>query len=160
MQRPGRSVSLFATLGVVFLLLAQEAQAAEPLEGTWTLHVEKSLFGQLPGPKGQLRTYAISRDLERMTALGINLEGNPTKVTYAARYDGRDYPIIGSGGGDMISHRRIDALTTESTEKRDGRVTITALRRVSADGGTLTVETKGILPDGRVLSATMVFARR
>jgi hypothetical protein len=160
MQRLGRAASLFATLGALLVFIAQAAQAAEPLEGTWMLQVEKSVFGAVPGPKGQLRTYAIADGLETMTARGINSEGNPTKVTYAARYDGREYRIAGSGGGDVICLRRIDALTTQSTEKRGGKVTITALRRVSPDGRTLTVETKGTLPDGRLLSATMVFEKR
>jgi hypothetical protein len=160
MQKLRRAASLLTTLGVALLLLAQTVQATEALEGTWMLHVEKSAFGHMPGPKGQLRTYAISGGLEKMTARGINSEGNPTKVMYSARYDGKDYRIVGSRGGDVISLRRIDALTTESTEKRNGKVTITTLRRVSTDGKTLTVEIKGTLPDGRMLGATMVFERR
>jgi hypothetical protein len=156
MNRP----SLVAILGVAFLLIAQTLEAKEPLEGTWVLNPEKSTFAQVPGPKGQMRRYSMSDGMEKMTARGISSDGQATWVEYAARYDGKDYGIVGSKGGDRISLRRIDALTTESTEKHAGKVTIIALRRVSPDGRTLTVETKGTLPDGRVLNATMVFERR
>jgi hypothetical protein len=161
MQSLGRTVSVFAALGVALVLVAAyAADSPDLLVGTWMLHVEKSNFGQRSGPKGQLRTYAISGGLETMTARGMNSDGNATKVSYQARYAGKDYAIVGSMGGDMISLRRIDALTTQSTEKRDGKVTITAVRHVSPDGKTLTVENKGTLLDGTLLDVIMVFERR
>jgi hypothetical protein len=160
MNRSRPAVSLVAALAVAMLLVVQAVDANELLEGTWVLNREKSTFVQVPGPRGQMRTYSIADGLEKMTSRGISSDGKPTRVEYAARYDGKDYDIVGSAGGDRISLRRIDALTTESTEWRAGKATITALRRVSPDGKTLTVETKGTLPDGRLLNATMVFERR
>lgn len=160
MQSLGRTASVSATLGVALLFVAAHAaDAKDPLEGTWMMNVEKSTLGQ-QGPKGQLRTYSITDGLETMTARGMNSEGNPTKVSYKARYDGKEYRIVGSLGGEMISLRRIDALTTQSTEKQGGKVTVTAVRHVSADGRTLTVENTGALPNGTVVNATMVFERR
>lgn len=160
MSRPTAVASLVATLGVALLLIARTVDAKEPLEGTWVLNTGKSTFAQLPGPRGQMRKYSMSGGTERMTSRGVSADGKPTWVEYSARYDGKDYRILGSAGGDRISLRRIDALTTESTEKHAGKATITAVRRVSADGKTLTVVTGGTLPDGRVLHATMVFDRR
>lgn len=161
MQSLRRTASVLATLGVaIFLLAAYAADPQDPLYGTWMLRVEKSSFGQVRGPKGELLAYAIADGLETMTSHGMNSEGNPTRVSYKARYDGKDYAIVGSMGGDTITLRRIDAFTTESTEKRAGKATITALRRVSPDGKTLTEEFNGTLSDGRQLHATMVFDRR
>jgi hypothetical protein len=131
----------------------------EPLVGTWLLDVGKSTFSPKPGPKGQMRTYSISDGMEKMTSRGISGDGKPTVVHYQARYDGKDYDIIGSTGGNKISLKRIDKLTTESSQKRDGKPVIVAIRRVSSDEKTLTVETKGTLPDGRMLEAIMVFHR-
>lgn len=160
MNRPKPAASLVATLGIACLLMAQIVEATEPLAGTWLLDSKKSTYALIPGPKGQLRKYSISDGTEKMTARGVNADGKPTWVAYSARYDGKDYRIVGSAGGERISLRRIDALTTESTEKHAGKATITALRRVSPDGKTLTVLTQGTLPDGRKLNATMVFERR
>jgi sensor domain CHASE-containing protein len=94
-----------------------------------------------------------------MTSRGISGDGKATFVQYQARYDGKDYDMAGSIGGNKISLKRIDRLTTQSTQKRDGKPVIVATRRVSTDEKTLTVETKGTLPDGRMLESTMVFAR-
>jgi len=161
MQSLRRTASVFATLGVaIFLLAAYAGDMQDPLYGTWMLRVEKSSFGQVPGPKGQLVTYAFADGFETMTSHGMNSEGNPTKVSYKARYDGKDYTMVGSLGGETITLRRIDAFTTESTEKRAGKVTITALRRVSPDGKTMTEEFKGTLSDGRMLNSSRVFDRR
>jgi hypothetical protein len=137
----------------------QAQNGKEPLEGTWLLDVGRSTFMPPPGLKGQMRTYSMSHGLEKMTARGIGNDGKPTLVKYEARYDGHDYEITGSAGGTRICLRRIDKQTTEATEKRDGKPTIIATRRVSDDGKTLTVETHGLLPDGRRLRATLVFRR-
>jgi hypothetical protein len=140
-------------------LCSVAAEAKEPLEGTWLLDVGKSSFTPAPGPKGQMRTYTMSNGVEKMLARGMSGDGKSTLVQYQARYDGKDYDIVGSSGGNKISLKRIDKLTTQSTQKRDGKPVIVATRRVSPDEKTLTVETKGTLPDGRILQATMVFHR-
>ena len=156
MQRARLGSFLAALLTAMYSVAVQ---AREPLEGNWLLDVGKSTFTPSPGPKGQMRTYAMSDGLEKMTARGMSGDGKSTLVQYQARYDGKDYDIVGSTGGNKISLRRIDKLTTESTQKRDGKPVIVATRRVSPDEKTLTVETKGTLPDGRMLQATMVFHR-
>jgi len=159
MNRFRRTVLLAAALTVA-LSLAARAEAADPLEGSWWLNVEKSTFKAAPGPKGQMRTYALSNGVEKMTARGVAADKKPTLVKYEARYDGKDYDITGSTGGDKISLRRIDALTTESTQKRDGKPAIVAHRKVSTDGKTLTVVSKGTLPDGEMVDSTLIFERR
>jgi opacity protein-like surface antigen len=161
MNRSMRALFLAAALAVAFTVAAGAADAADPLEGTWDLNVEKSIFKSAPGPKGQTRTYALSKGgVEKMTARGVSAEKKPTLVRYEARYDGKDYDITGSLGGDKIMLRRIDALTTESTQKRDGKAVIVATRKVSSDGKTLTVVSKGTLADGQVIDSTLLFERR
>ena len=160
MNRLRRILLLTAALAATFSLAARAAHAADPLVGTWSLNVDKSTFKPAPGPKGQVRTYALSGDgVEKMTARGVSAEKKPTFVRYEARYDGKDYDITGSTGGDKISLRRIDALTTKSSQKRDGKTAIVATRKVSSDGKTLTVVSKGTTSNGQVLDSTLVFER-
>jgi len=160
MNRARLGSLLAAVLAASASIVVQADDPHQPLEGTWLLEIGKSTFTPPPGPKGQMRTYVMTNGLEKMTARGISGEGKPTFVHYDARYDGKDYDILGSTGGNKISLRRIDRFTTESTQKRAGRPVIVATRRVSRDEKTLTVETKGTLPDGRKLAATMVFQRK
>jgi hypothetical protein len=160
MNRAGFGILRAAVAAVICSAVVQAQSHREPLEGTWLLDVGKSRFMPLPGPKGQMRTYALTDGLEKMTSRGISGDGKSTFVRYEARYDGKDYDIIGSSGGNRISLKRLDRLTTQSTQKRGGKPVIVATRRVSNDEKTLTVETHGTLPDGRTLDATMVFQRK
>jgi hypothetical protein len=157
MMRLARTALLAVTIAGAPLLSATAADVQDPLVGTWQLNRDKSTFDPGPGPKGQMRIYAHSGDTEKLTARGVGPDGKPTLVQYSARYDGKDYPITGSAGGDHISLRRIDELTTESSEKRDGKVTIVATRTVSPDGKTLVVIHKGTAPSGQTLNHRMVF---
>ena len=160
MNRARLGAFLAAAIAAVAAFSAQASDPKEPLEGTWLLVISKSTFTPTPGPKGQMRTYVLSDGMEKMTARGINADGKPTLVQYQARYDGKDYDIVGSAGGNRISLKRIDPLTTESTQKREGKPVIVATRHISSDGKTLTVDTHGTLPDGRHMQAIMVFQRR
>jgi len=155
--RLGTFLAIIAGALVPLLALAQDNK--EPLVGTWLLDVAKSTFAGAPGPKGQMRTYSFAGGEEKMTSRGISSQGKPTFVHYQARYDGKDYDMVGSLGGNKISLKRIDRLTSEITQKRDGKSAIVATRRVSTDEKTLTVVTKGTLPDGRMLDSVMVFHR-
>ncbi len=94
-----------------------------------------------------------------MTARGVSWDRKPTLVQYEARYDGKDYDMTGSLGGDKITLRRIDANTTESSQKRGGKVVIVATRTVSADGKTLTVVSKGTTSEGQTIDSTLIFER-
>ena len=155
-----RIVMLAVLLTVAVLPLpARAADAKDPLHGDWQLNVARSTFQPGPGPKGQLRSYRISNGVEKLTARGVSADKMPTLVRYEARYDGKDYDITGSTGGDKISLRRIDALTTESTQKRNGKAAIITTRKVSPDGKTLTVTAKGTVPDGQTLDSVMIFDR-
>src|ERR1051325_11472395 len=149
MNRSRRIVCLAAALAVAFSFGARAAEAKDPLEGSWLLNLEKSTFKVAPGPKGQTRTYSLQDGVEKMTARGVSWDKKPTLVRYEARYDGKDYDITGSLGGDKISLRRINSNTTESTQKRDGKPAIVATRTVSADGKTLTVVSKGTTVEGQ-----------
>lgn len=154
-----RTVVLGAALAALFQATGLSAEASNPLIGTWQFNPAKSTFTGL-APKGQLRTYAIAGDAEKLTAKGISADGKPTLVKYTARYDGKDYAITGSSGGDMISLKRIDEFTTESTQKRAGKAVIITTRVVSKDGKTLTVTSKGTNAKGETMNNVMVFDRR
>lgn len=159
MNRFMRSVILGAVLAVAFPVAGLSAEAANPLLGTWQLNLAKSTYSRGPGPKGQLRTYARAGGAEKLTAKGVDAAGKPTLVQYTARYDGKDYAITGSSGGDMISLKRIDDFTSESTQKRAGKAVIITTRIVSRDGKVLTVTTQGTNAKGETLNNTMVFDR-
>jgi hypothetical protein len=77
---------------------------------------------------------------EKVTSEVVNADGTSTTTQYTANFDGKDYPLTGSLIADMVSLKRIDARTTERTDKKGGTVAQTIRRVVSADGKTMNVK--------------------
>jgi hypothetical protein len=136
------------------------AQATDPASGTWELNLAKSKFTPGPPPKSQTRTWEISGQSVKYTMKGVDAQGKPVLVQYAASYDGKDYPITGTPDSDMISFKRVDATTVQFTQKRAGKVVITGTRVVSKDGKVLTVTSSGTNAAGQSTSSVMVFEKR
>ena len=60
----------------------------------------------------------------------------------------------------MVSLKRIDARTTERTDKKGGAVAQTIRRVVSADGKTMNVTVKGKNAQGQAMSNVVVFEKQ
>jgi hypothetical protein len=130
-----------------FLLVAIQTQAqTNPLFGTWILNVEKSKFDTGQALKSQTRTYEPFAGGQKGSIESVDANGNRAVYGYAARFDGKDYPMTGSGapgGTDAVALKRIDANTIEATLKKAGQIVGTARIAVSRDGKVLTITRKG-----------------
>jgi hypothetical protein len=62
----------------------------------------------------------------------------PNGSSYAAKFDGKDYPYKGDPGTSSVSLKRIDDRQIEETDKLDGKVIVVADITVSPDGQTMT----------------------
>ena len=156
------------TLGVVLALgvvlgadiVNLSAQASDPRIGTWKLNGAKSKYS--PGPAPQSLTVKVeSAGLgEEVTAEFVNADGTRTTTQYTATFDGKDYPLTGSQIADTVSLKRIDARTTERTDKKGDKVAQTLKRVVSQDGKTMTVTTKGTNAQGQAVNNVAVFDKQ
>jgi hypothetical protein len=156
------------TLGVVLALgvvlgadiVNLSAQASDPRIGTWKLNGAKSKYS--PGPAPQSLTVKVeSAGLgEKVTAEFVNADGTRTTTQYTATFDGKDYPLTGSQIADTVSLKRIDARTTERTDKKGDKVAQTLKRVVSQDGKTMTVTTKGTNAQGQAVNNVVVFDKQ
>ena len=81
------------------------------------------------------------------------------QVRYAAKLDGKDYPVVGVAF-DAYALKRIDGRTVERTAKLKGAVLETSTYVVSSDNMLLTVTTKGKDTDGVEYSRTEIFNRQ
>ena len=153
-------LTLGTLLAMPLSFSAAHDQDANPLHGTWELNATKSKFDPGPAPKSQTRTYKGAGDEEELDSSGTDAKGKPTSTHYKARYDGKDYPMTGLPTADTISLRRIDESTTESTQKKGGKKTMTTTRKVSSDGKVLTATSKGTNAEGQATNNVMVFDRR
>jgi len=90
----------------------------------------------------------------------VDAEGGRTATQYTANFDGKDYPLTGSPNADTVSLKRIDARTTERTDKKGGKVTVTLTRVVAQDGKTMTVTVRGTNPQGQAVNTVIVFDKQ
>jgi hypothetical protein len=156
------------TLGVVLALgvvLGADianlwAQASDPRMGTWKLNVAKSKYS--PGPAPQALTVKVepSGKGEKVIAEFVNADGTRTTTQYTANFDGKDNPLTGSQMADTVSLKRIDARTTERTDKKGDKVAQTLRRVISQDGKTMTVTTKGTNAQGQAVNNVVVFDKQ
>ena len=153
--------SLVVLAGFVMTVVAgTHAQAPKGLEGTWKLNAAKSTFSPGPAPKVMSVTYsAVGADGMKIVVEVTPATGAAQHWEMTAHYDGKEYPVKGNPNADMVSVKRVDDLTGESTFKKAGKVTATNTRKLSADGKTLTVTSKGVTEDGKPRTDVQVFEK-
>jgi len=157
------------TLGTIVILgvlvgadvASLSAQTTDPRVGTWKLNVAKSKYDPGPAPQSQTLKVEASGKGEKITSEVVAADGKRTTTTYTANFDGKDYPITGSAlGADKVSLKRIDARTSERTDKKDGKPVVTIRRVVSADGKTMTATSKGTNAEGKPMNNVAVFEKQ
>jgi len=136
--------------------LAQErgAPLEPPIAGIWTLNVEKS-NARVPPGYVEIRQYRMRPD---GFLVGLLFTGTPERgfryLQFTAKSDGKDYPeysdpivadLIAAGTPTprTYAETKIDAYTTDWTDKANGRVTAHGRKIVSPDGRTLTITVDG-----------------
>ena len=152
--------SLRLPAAILFMGFALSAQAADPLVGTWKLNVAKSTYSPGPAPKSLTAKIEAAGEGEKVTADGVRGDDTPIQVVYTAQYDGKDHPITGSPMADTVSLKRLDANTTERTDKKAGKVVQTLTRKLSSDGKTMTVTIKGTDAEGRPINNLAVLEKQ
>ena len=131
------------------LLLSPAVQAADNYLGTWTLNVAKSKYD--PGPPAKSQTTlleAVSGGGLKEVGDRVNADGSKTHWEWSAKYDGKDYPVMGDPSRDTVALKRVDNNTLEVTNKKSGKLANTMKIVVAKDGRSRTNESKG--PDGEV----------
>ena len=137
------------------------AQSTGPVgAGTWKLNVEKSKFSPGPAPKSVTTQFEPAGKGVRWTSTRIAGDNKSFLSEFTADYDGKDYPLKGSPTADAVALRRIDALTTERVNKKEGKVVSTEIRKVAKDGKSYTTTVKGTTAKGEPIDILMVFDKQ
>ncbi len=141
---------------LVALALAVTAAAADQHSGTWKMNPDKSKYSPGPAPKNTTVTIEADDKGVKINAQGTNADGSELHVQYDAKFDGKDYPVTGVPNADMVSVKRIDADTVQSTLKKGGQVVMTVTSKVSKDGKTRTSTFKGKDAEGHDVNNVVV----
>jgi hypothetical protein len=149
--------------GLLALILAcvWTYASENPQAGTWELNVAKSKYNPGPAPKsGTTKIEAWGDDGVKVTADGVNAEGQTTHVEFQAKYDGKDYPITGSPNADTVSLKRVNPNTVDSILKKGGKEVGKGSSVISKDGKTRTFTTEGTDAQGRKFKNVAVYHRK
>jgi hypothetical protein len=127
--------------------------------GTWKLTEAKS---KLPAgaPKNTMVVYETAGDNVKVTVDGIDGDGKPTHNEWTGKFDGKDYPITGDPASDTRSYKKVNGNTTDLTNKKGGKVTVTGRIVVSADGKSRTVTVSGTDAKGNKVKSTAVYDKQ
>jgi hypothetical protein len=110
-------------------------------------------------PRSQTRTYRVDGNQDVARHTGVDAQGKPTLIEFTATLDGKACPLKGYADWDAISMKKIDAHTTEFSQYRDGKATLSGKRVISKDGKTMTVSAQGTAANGEKVDHVMVFDR-
>ena len=134
-----------------------------PYLGTWKLNTAKSKSDATPVPKSLTRMVTAEGAMVKYSYEGVAADGSAIAYSFTVAYDGKDYPVTGSGmpgGADSISIKRIGTHNATAVLKKGGKEVGTSTSEVSKDGKTTTIKAKGKMPDGKMFSTETVFDKQ
>ena len=156
----GRIVGSVVVAGLIVGASWIASAQSDSAIGTWKLNVAKSKYVPGPVPKSNTITITAAGNGIHVMAKGEDATGKPTSIDYTATFDGKDSPVKGAPAYDTTAMKRVDANTTEQTRKKEGKTVQTVTRKISADGKTMTVTTRGKDEAGRTLNTVAVYDRQ
>jgi len=151
-----KTIVLIVTLSLAAVAMAF---ASDANMGTWKLNEAKSKLPAM-APKNNTVVYEAAGDNVKVTVDGTDGQGKPTHNEWTGKFDGKDYPLVGDPGSDARSYKKIDDRTTELTNKKAGKVTLTGRIVVSADGKSRTVTVSGTDEKGNKVNYTAAYDKQ
>jgi hypothetical protein len=148
---------------VIFALLAFRVAAVaadDPSVGTWKLNPSESKFSSGPQPQSIILTIEPSGDNGlKITTETIDAQGKKSVSVVNGALDGKDLPVTGDANADSASMRRDDADTTETQNKKSGRIASFLKRIVSRDRKKMTVTKTQSNAQGQAVVDVEIFDR-
>jgi hypothetical protein len=158
-MRTMKLVAIAVGVLIVMLGVAVSVASADQFSGTWKLNAAKSKYATGQAPQALTLKVESDADSYKLTGDGTDSAGKPLHAEYSAKFDGKDYPAK-TPYGDTVSLKRIDANTIESTNKKDGKVTVTVTTVISKDGKTRTSTFKGKDAEGHEINNVAVYDKQ
>jgi hypothetical protein len=133
--------------------------AANPNMGTWKLNEAKS---KLPATavKNNTVVYEAAGDSIKVTVDGTDAEGKPTHNEWTGKFDGKDYPLTGDPSADTRSYKVVNDHTTDLTNKKGGKTTLSGRIVVSTDGKSRSITVSGTDSKGVKVKYTAVYDKQ
>ncbi len=139
--------------------LARLVAAGDPFTGTWKLNLTKS---ELPPPLPRSVIVYIECDGQSISIREEteDQDGQRHTANIKARFDGKEYPLVGTPRADMVVYERLDARTIRGTSRKNGKVLVHETVVLSPDGKTVTTTYSGANAEGKAVIGTAVFEKQ
>jgi hypothetical protein len=156
-----RSLLISAMLiSALILALAVIALAADnPFIGTWKMNVAKTKSSRPPWKSYTMTAEAQDKGL-KVVQDWVDADGKPMHVTYAAKYDGKDYPVTGRPDADTMSFTKPNSHTTDYVFKKSGKEAWRGQSVISKDGKTRTDIGGGKDANGQAFTYTIIMEKQ
>jgi hypothetical protein len=146
--------SLLLLLGFAATLLA-----ADPFVGTWKMSPAKSKFKAGAAPKEQTVTIVESGSDLTVNVMGTAADGSAVAYSYTVPAAG-GVGKINSAAYDGISGKRPGPKEREVVYTKGGKEIFTTHSKVSADGKSLTVTSKGLNVAGKNVEGSITYIKQ
>jgi hypothetical protein len=142
-----------------WFLAAAGCFAADPQMGTWHLNETKSKI--TPGTLRNTHVvYSSMLGQVKIKADGIDANGKPSHTEWSGKFDGKDYPVTGDPNSDARSYTKVNERTLTTTNKKNGKVTVTGQIVISPDGKSRTLTLNGTTPKGKKFKNVAVYDKQ
>lgn len=161
-NRVWRMRTMMLAAGLVLGLAPAGLAQGEARVGIWELDLARSTFD--PGPPPQRQTLTFRAAGTQWTALlqGVDATGkpmNPDLNNLAITFDGRDHPTA-TVDYDTTAWKRSRGTSYEVIRKKAGKIVMTSINELSADGRTMTIKTTGVAANGQRVDNVRVYQKK
>ena len=154
-------VSSIACIGLSFVLIGAAFAQSDSQVGVWKLNLAKSKYSPGPAPKSGTSRIEAAGAGTKVVVDQTMADGSTRHWEFTANYDGKDSPVTGNNpDADMVARTRVNANSVQMVSKKGGKVTTTQTSKVSSDGKTRTVTTKGVNASGQQVNNVAVYDKQ
>ena len=137
-----------------------QAQAADPVFGTWRLNAARSTFSGDTQPRSLTVRIAPHAKGEVFTLDRTETNGRSTSTSVLLYFDGLARPFQGAGCPGTQSSRRLDSRTVEILNDCAGGQSTRVIRRSGEQSNELVLEVTDQYPDERHYERRLVLERQ
>jgi hypothetical protein len=149
----------YTKLILMLLGFAAVLCAADPYVGTWKMNLAKTKYKAGTEPKEQTITITEAGSDMTVAVAGTAADGSKIALSYTIPATGGPGKIQ-SSAYDGISSKRIGPSEREVMYMKGGKTVYTAHSKVSADGNSITVHSKGVNALGQTVDATAFYDKQ
>jgi len=145
---------------LVLLGFAATLCAADPFVGTWKMNPAKTKFKVGAAPKEQTVTITEAGSDFNVKVAGIAADGSKLSMSYSVPVAGGPGKFLEAAAYEGVAGKRLGPSERAMSYTKGGKTVYTTHSKLSADGNSLSVTSKGLNPTGKEVAGTVVYDKQ